>query len=379
MNAAKTPKGSKTACTVSAFCDAMEVIAPTRLAQSWDNVGLIAGDRTAPVRRALLCIDLTPAVAEEAIRRKADLVFAYHPPIFKPIARLVSPSAGTDATVLNCIRHGIAIYASHTALDAADGGTNDVIASLCGITETEPIEYADGAEAYKLVVFVPPGEVDAVADAMFAVGAGRIGDYTQCSFRLDGQGTFFGGDATQPAVGQRGQLEHAEEVRLETVVPGGALPAVVQAIRSAHSYEEPAFDVYPTRAELVRGIGRVGRLPRPITLKGLARKLKRAVSAACAQVVGDEERTVDRAIILVGAAGTLPFRVPPKPTDVIITGEIRHHDALSILRRDCSAIALGHWASERPMLTSLAERLAVALKGVTVEISGNDRDPFASV
>ena len=147
--------------TVADFCRVMDEIAPPALAQEWDNVGLLAGDPSAEANRVLLCIDLTPGVADEAIKKKADVVMAYHPPIFKPMATLRADSAGTDGIVFRCIANGIAIYSTHTALDAADGGTNDVIAALCGIEQTEPLEFVPtpGRRESKIVVFVPTGEV----------------------------------------------------------------------------------------------------------------------------------------------------------------------------------------------------------------------------
>ncbi len=362
-------------------CAALEQLAPVRLAQSWDNVGLLAGDAAAPVQKALLCIDLTPAVADEAIRGNYDLVVAYHPPIFKPIARLTAQSAGPEAAVFRCISAGIAIYSTHTALDAADGGTNDVLAGLCGIRTTEPIEFVDAPDAdeVKLVVFVPRENLDAVAEAMFQAGAGRIGDYDKCSYRLEGTGTFFGSESTNPAVGEKGRLETVAEVRMEMVCPQRRVPQVVAALSAAHPYEEPAFDIYPVAPRPMRGIGRVGLLPKPIGLAALARKLKRALKANCVQIVGDPAREVSRAIILVGAAGSLPLSVPPRPGDVIITGEIRHHDALTIQRTQRSAIALNHWTSERPALATVAERLRKTIPGLRVELSNQDTEPFRPV
>lgn len=360
------------------LCQAMESIAPTTLAQEWDNVGLIAGDPTATIHRVLLCIDLTHAVIDEAIRKRIELVLAYHPPIFRPIGTLRADSTGTDALVFRCIQRGIALYATHTALDTAEGGTNDVIAALLGIQETEPLEGVDQASPveHKLVVFVPPEEVEKVADAMFATGAGHIGDYSRCSYRVRGTGTFLGGESTSPAVGRKGRLEYVEEVRLEAIVPDQALPGVIQSMIEAHSYEEPAFDIYPLKPKPARGIGRAGALPGTVTLSNLARRLKRSTGATCVQTVGPVDRTVARAVIIVGAAGSLPFRIPLMPRDVIITGEIRHHDALTIQRHDCTAIALGHWASERPVLEPLAKRLQKSLPDVTFTVSRADTDPF---
>ena len=369
---------SRKRTTVANVCSALEDIAPLGLAESWDNVGLLVGDRNAPVRRMLLCIDLTPAVAAEAVRAKADFVMSYHPPLFKPASALRKPSTGTDAVVFDCIRNGIAIYAPHTALDAAEGGTNDVLAALCGLKEIEPIKHVDqpGQNKMKLIVFVPAEQAEKVADAVFNAGAGQIGDYSRCSYRLTGQGTFFGGESTNPALGQRGKMEYVDEVRLETVVPEAALPAVVAAMIDAHPYEEPAYDIYRLTARPVAGAGRVGRLPRVTTTGRLARKLKRATGAPGVQIVGPADRGIERVIVAVGSAGDTPFRVALTAKDVIVTGEIRHHDALTIQRYGCTAIALSHWSSERPVLPVLADRLLGALPGVDIALSDADQEPF---
>lgn len=367
------------ASTVGDLCAAMDAIAPISLAQPWDNVGLLAGDSAVPVRRVLLCIDLTSAVVDEAVARRADFVLAYHPPIFKPVASIRADGHGAESIVFPCVRRGIAIYATHTALDAAEGGTNDVLASLCGVRDLQPLSCADPEQGsrFKLVVFVPANGVDKVAEAMFSAGAGHIGDYTRCSFRSAGQGTFLGGEGAKPAIGKRGRLEFVDELRLETLVPTTLLSTVVAAMLKVHPYEEPAFDIYPLQANPVPGIGRCGRLPRPTRLGGLARKLKAATHADNVRVVGDANSIVERAVVVAGAAGDIPFRTALRDADVIVTGEIRHHDALKIARIGCSAIELGHWASERPVLEPLAKRLQSLLPKVTFRVSQADGDPFA--
>lgn len=384
-------QNSKHPATLAEVCDQLEQLAPTSLAQAWDNVGLLAGDRRAPIRRVLLCIDLTPEVAAEAIgaadRKKstsaprADLIVAYHPPIFKPISRLTAPGHDTSAIVHQCVRAGAAIYSTHTALDAADGGTNDCMARLCGVEKTWPLEYVGGIEdgQCKVVVFTPAAAVEKVAAAMFAAGAGWIGDYEKCSFRIPGTGTFRGTESTHPVIGEAGRFETVDEVRLESVTPRRAVPAVVEAIRASHPYEEPAFDIYPLQSVPRRGIGRYGDLPRPISLAALAKRLRKATGARCVQIVGEAERTVSRAVICVGSAGSLPFKIGLTQRDVIVTGEIRHHDALDIQRRGCSAIALGHWTSERPVLEPFAAALRDRVKGIEVSVSQADRDPFGVV
>lgn len=386
--------------SVRDFVAAMESIAPVGLAQNWDNVGLLVGDPNAPMRRVLLCIDLTRNVVEEAIKTHCEVVMAYHPPIFKAITSLRADSTGTDAAIFHCIANGIAVYSTHTAFDAAAGGTNESMAACCGIDQTEPLEYVDdphcggtrradvagqagtevsgSAHQHKIVVFVPASEADDVANAMFQAGAGHIGSYSNCSYRTEGLGTFIGSDATNPTIGKKGRMEFIDEMRLESIVSSRVLPAVISAVRAAHSYDEPAFDVYPLTPHPVRGIGRVGALRKPIALEALARKLKRATSAMCVQVIGPKEALLERAIIVVGAAGSLPFKLKLTERDVIITGEIRHHDALTIRRLGCSAIALGHWASERPAMDSLAKTLEQMLS-LSVQVSEADCDPFGNI
>jgi len=234
-----------------------------------------------------------------------------------------------------------------------------MLAGLCGLTEIEPFEYvtSDAGES-KVVTFVPPEHLDKVADAMFAAGAGRIGDYEQCSYRLAGEGTFFGTETTNPKLGRRGRLEKVAETRIEVVASDKALPEVVAALRRSHPYEEPAFDIYPLTGEPATGVGRVGDLPRGMTLGKLAASLKKSTRSQVAMIVGMPATKVLRAAVCVGAAGRLPLEKRRSANcDVIVTGEIRHHDALTILRQNRTAIALGHWESERPVLRPLARRL----------------------
>ncbi len=373
-------KTKRKAIRVTDVCNALETIAPLHLGQKWDNIGLLAGDANAPVSKALLCIDLTPEVATEAIKSGVDFVMAYHPPIFKPVARMTAQSSGPEAAIFRCIANGIAVYSTHTALDAADGGTNDVIANLCGVTETEPLEYTTSPTSErKIATFVPAKNVDAVAKAMSKAGAGRIGDYEQCSYRIEGHGTFFGTEGTNPAAGKRGRLERVDEVRLEMVCPTNRVPKVIAAMTDAHPYEEVAYDIYPIESHPERGIGRVGRIAQPVTLESLARKLKKASGAPGTHIVGKPIQKIHRVVIVAGAAGSLPFTIPLGKTDVIITGEIRHHDALTILRKPCNAIALGHWSSEHPTLKHLAKRLTVMTKGVLFKVSRADCEPFQPI
>lgn len=366
--------------TVGAVTAAMDRIAPPELAQSWDNVGLLVGDRSAVCGRVLLCIDLTPAVLREAVASRCEMIVSYHPPLFKPVKRLLADSEGTESIVHQAIACGIAIYSPHTALDAAEGGVNDVLAGLCGLKDVGPFEYVSvGRREYKVVTFVPLAQLEKVASAMFAAGAGRIGDYEQCSYRLRGEGTFFGTESTNPRVGRKGQLERVAETRIEMVCPDRCLPEVIAALRRSHPYEEPAFDIYPLTPEPEMGIGRAGNLPKGTTLGSLAKLLKRATKSQVIMTVGEPNTKLRRAAVCAGAAGRMPLEMPrASACDVIVTGEIRHHDALSILRAGKTAIALGHWESERPVLAPLNKRLKQTLGAIDVRLSRKDAPPFQS-
>lgn len=373
------------ASTVAAVVEAMEQIAPTWAAEEWDNVGLLVGDQGWPARRILLTIDLTAAVLDEARRGKFDLIVAYHPPIFRPVKRMRTDGADQSATAARAVAERIAIYSPHTALDAAPGGTNDTLAALCGLEGVTPASVAGAAgRQCKLVVFVPPSDADRLAEAIFEAGAGRIGDYEKCSFRLRGEGTFFGTEAAAPVVGRKGRLERVDEIRLEVVLPRQRLAAVTTALRKTHPYEEPAFDVYPLEPTLDRriGQGRIGRFARTVTLSALARSLVGRTGATSAVTVGEGRRKLRRALVWVGAAGKSPIEALDRqadPPDVVITGELSHHEALHYLRQGLAAIALGHWASERPVLKPLSVRLSQLLPKVRVVVSRLDRDPFQSV
>jgi dinuclear metal center YbgI/SA1388 family protein len=357
---------------------AMEVIAPTRNAESWDNVGLLAGDPGQDVARAMLAIDYTPEVAREAAAAACDVVIAYHPPIFQAVKRVTA--GGPSDLVYDAIRRGVAIYSPHTALDVAGGGTNDVLADVLGLTDRSPLKLAAETKAcqYKLVTFVPEPALAAVSEALFAAGAGRIGNYTACSFRSPGTGTFFGQEGTNPTVGQSGRLETAPEVRVETVVPIARIEAVIRALRQAHPYEEPAFDLnqLATPPEGV-GIGRFGTLAEPVERGELFERIKRDLEIGHLLVAGPTEGRVTRAAVCAGACGDLLDQAIARRADLYLTGEMRHHDAIKAARAGVTVVCTLHSNSERLTLRRLKSRLEAALPNLPAILSRTDRDPFS--
>ena len=352
----------------------LERIAPTSMAESWDNVGLITGDPDQDIKRALLTIDYTSQVAEERASADCDLVIAYHPPLFHAVKKLTAGSLIFDA-----IRRGVAIYSPHTALDVADGGTNDVLCDIMGATKRGPLKPAVSAVSqYKLVTFVPPDALEAVSDRLFAAGAGRIGNYECCSFRARGTGTFFGNDNAQPAVGRSGRLEQADEIRVETLVPLKRVDEVIAALRSAHPYEEPAFDLVSLAAPpTTDGMGRVADLEHPIGRQELIEKIKAALGLSHVLIAGPTTGIAKRVAACAGACGDLLDNAIEQKADVYLTGEMRHHDALKAAIAGLTVICTLHSNSERVTLKGLQERLTASLPSLPILLSAADRDPFS--
>ena len=354
---------------------ALEEIASTRLAESWDNVGLLAGDPEQNVTRAMLCIDYTREVAREAAKSKCDAIIAYHPPIFDGLKRITAGSVIFDA-----IRRGVAIYSPHTALDVAAGGTNDVLADALGLQDRAPLRIVEPkANQYKLVTFVPEKDVERVARALFDAGAGRIGDYTQCSFRSPGTGTFFGAEGTNPTVGRRGKLERASEIRIETVMPIARLNEVLSALRQSHPYEEPAFDLVQLAAPPEKiGQGRIGSVPRTDRAAIFAR-IKSALKLSHLLIAGPLRGPVTRAACCAGSCHEFLDDAIAADAQLFLTGELRHHDALKAAAAGMTVVCTLHSNSERAVLTRLKRRLGAALPRFAVVLSRTDRDPFAVV
>jgi dinuclear metal center YbgI/SA1388 family protein len=363
--------------TVADVTAELDAFAPPALAADWDNVGLLLGDPAAPVERILTCLTVTPEVAAEAVEGAYQLIVTHHPILFRGTKRLTTATP-EGRTVLALARANVAVYSPHTAFDDTRGGINERLAGRLGLTDLRPLRPQPGPRQCKVVVFVPDADLARVSDALFAAGAGRIGEYRECSFRLAGTGTFFGSDAANPAVGQKGRREEVSEWRLEVVCPESVVDAVVAAMRRAHSYEEPAYDVYPLRpAVAALGEGRVGRLPAPVPLTELAATVRARLGSGPVQVVGDGGRRVETVAVACGSAGEFLADAGRVGADVFLTGEMRFHDYLAAQGRGIALILPGHYATERFAVEELAGQLRGRWPGVEVTASRRETDPVS--
>lgn len=356
----------------------IEEICPLGLAQDWDNVGLLVGDPQKNVSNILLTIDVTNNVVAEARRLKTGLIVSYHPVIWDGLKKVIAE--GPTRVVCELVRSGIAVFSIHTALDSAIGGVNDGLAEIVGIVDGKPIgDYVahPGGDNYKLVVFVPIDCVAEISNAVFAAGAGAIGNYSHCGFNAEGTGTFLPQKGAKPILGKKGKLEKVAEMRFETVVPSDKLDAVIIAMRKAHPYETPAFDVfkiYGTDSQF--GLGRIGRLTQPLRVPQIVKKIKDVTGVKAMGLVGDEKRLVKRAAVCAGSCGKIINHVIAAKADLYLTGELKHHQALAAREAGLTCLCLSHTVSERFMLKKIAKQLHKQVKGINIKISKKDTDPF---
>ncbi len=360
------------------IAERIEKIVPLKLAQDWDNVGLLIGDRRRNVKNILLTIDVTKDVVAEAKRLKTDLIVSYHPVIWDGLKKITADSPSEVTYLL--IKAGISVFSIHTALDVVAGGVNDGLAEIVGICDAEPIgDYVESpaGDNYKLVVFVPVKSAAKVANAVFAAGAGAMGNYSHCGFQSQGQGSFLPLEGAVPAIGKKGKLEKVSEMRFETIVSADKLQAVVEAMKKTHPYETPAFDCFKLWSTEGRfGLGRIGVLKKPARIKTIIERIKKTTGAKAVGIVGDEKRLVRKAAVCAGSCGKIINSVIAAKADLYLTGELKHHQALAAAEAGLTCVCLSHTVSERFILKKFAKQLQKQIKEVTIRISKKDADPF---
>ncbi len=360
------------------IAEKIEKIAPLKLAQSWDNVGLLIGDPQRNVKNILVTIDITKDVLAEAKRLRADLIISYHPVIWDGLKKITTN--GQSSAVYELIHSQIAVFSIHTALDSAIGGVNDGLAEIIGIVDGQPIgDYVDNPAGvhYKLVVFIPIESAAKVSNAVFAAGAGAMGNYSNCGFAAEGTGTFRPLADAKPAIGKKGRIETVSEIRFETIVPAEKLGGCIAAMKKAHPYEEPAFDVLKLHNNQNKfGLGRIGKLQKPMQLNKILERIKKHTGAKAVGIVGNQKRLIKTAAVCAGSCGKIINSVIAAKADLYLTGELKHHYAVAAQQANLTCLCLSHTVSERFILKKLAKQLQKQAKEITIKISKKDADPF---
>ena len=352
----------------------LEELYPPAWAESWDAVGLVCGDPGAVVRRVLLAVDPVEPVVREAVDGGYDLLLTHHP-LYLRGTTSVAATTPKGRVVHELVRAGCALHVAHTNADVADPGVSDALAARFDLRDLRPLQ-PRAERTDKLVVLVPDGAVEQVLDAVTAAGAGRIGEYERCAWTTTGTGTFRPLPGAHPAVGAVGRVEHVAEHRLEVVLPRELRRSVLQALRSAHPYEEPAYDLL----QLVdrpgaTGLGRVGQLPEPTTLRALTRTAADVLPATAwgVRAAGDPEQRITT-LAVCGGSGDGLLREAGRAAEAYLTADLRHHPA-SEAPEGLALLDAAHWATEHPWLADAARRLSAATT-VDAVVSDTVTDPW---
>lgn len=374
-----------TTATVETIRSVLDTAYPPRLAESWDRVGLICGDTEAKVDKVAFALECTQQVAERAVAVGADMLVVHHPLLLRGTST-VAADTPKGKVLHTLIRGGVALFAAHTNADAARPGVNDRLAELLGVHPGAPIVAAEDAGGAALLdhwgVHVPPAALKNVTDALFAAGAGEIGDYSHCAFAFEGTGQFRPEEGADPTEGDVGELYSATETRVVFTAPRARRRQLITALRAAHPYEEPAFDIVemaPTGdPETLPGLGRVGELDRPMPLKEFVQRVADRLPETVGGVraAGDPERIVRRVAVSSGAGDSFLDAVRGLDVDVYVTSDLRHHPVDEYLRAGGPAVVdTAHWASEFPWTRQAAELIA-GRTGVDTEIIDLRTDPW---
>jgi dinuclear metal center YbgI/SA1388 family protein len=353
-------------------------------ADDWDAIGTVTGHPEQPIGKIMFAVDPVQAVIDEALEWGAHLLVVHHPLLLRPV-HSVTAKAPKGRIVHDLISNGLALHVCHTNADSPAGGVSEALALTLGLEGSRPLVPADQSALDKIVTFVPHDHVQRLIDALSAAGAGAIGEYDRCAFISTGVGTFRPGPAADPTIGVVGEIAQVDETRLEMVLPRDLRIPVIEALRFAHPYEEPAFDLFEmARLPADRGSGRIGVLAVEQTLRDFAGRVADAlpVTAQGVRVAGAEDRTIRTVAVAGGAGDFLLADVRAAKPDVYVTSDLRHHPA-SEFREHPDAPALidiSHWAAEWTWLPVAERALTEALfrRDVTVEthVSRIPTDPW---
>lgn len=359
---------------IKEITNALEQWAPRSLQEDYDNCGLQVGDASTEVDSALICLDATEAVVEESAAKGCKLIISHHPLIFRGLKSL-SGGGYVERTLLLAIEHGIAIYSFHTNVDNVIDGVNGEIARRLGLKPISVLDPKPG-QLRKLVVFVPQAHAEEVRSAMFAAGAGAIGDYDECSFNLEGTGTFRAGEGTDPYVGEQGERHQEPEIRVEVICRGAYESGVVAAMHKAHPYEEVAYDSYPLMNSDRRiGAGLIAEWDEPLEEIALLEKLKQVFGLKAIRHTELVKAPIKRVAVCGGSGAFLLRKAIAAGADAYITGDVKYHDFFDADKR-LLLIDIGHYGSEQYTMHLIKRKLNEKFPTFAIRLADTVTDPI---
>lgn len=353
----------------------IESIAPLALQESYDNAGLIIGNPEDEVSGALISLDITEEVLDEAIHKKLNLVICHHPIIFSGIKKLNGRNY-IERCVVKAIKNDIVIYAAHTNLDSVFGGVNSKICEKLGLQNCKILAPIPGF-LKKLVTFVPLADAEKVRIAIWEAGAGHIGNYDSCTYNVTGEGTFRGNEQTNPYVGEKNQLHIENEVRIETIFPKHIQGKVVQALLQAHPYEEVAYDIYPLDNDFAQaGIGMIGELNEPMNETEFLKKLKDTFHCGVVKHTELLGKSIKSVAVCGGAGSSFLNKAIAQKADIFVSGDFKYHQFFDAERKIVIA-DIGHYESEQFTKEVFYELLTKKFPKFAVHLSATNTNPVS--
>lgn len=311
--------------TVKEILSCLTQVAPLSWQESYDNAGLQVGDENAEVSKALIALDVTEALVDEAIAKSFNLIISHHPLIFRGLKHL-TPKSPIERAVVKAIKNDIAIISMHTNLDNSCLGVNRRLGEMLGLKNLHILQPMNG-RLMKLVVFCPADYAEKVRSAMFEVGAGRIGNYDSCSFNAAGQGSFRAGEETHPFVGEQGKLHLENEIRIETIVPDHLLNRVISAMLKVHPYEEVAYDVYQLQNEFpLAGSGMIGEFENEMPEMDFLNLVSETIGTPCLRHSAMTGRMIKRVALCGGAGSFLLDDAKSAQADAFLSADMKYHE-----------------------------------------------------
>jgi dinuclear metal center YbgI/SA1388 family protein len=335
--------------------------APREIAWNRDNVGLQVGSTKRVIKNILLSLDVNTNVAEEAIKKNCNLIITHHPLLFNPLRKIDTDNDSTSLLVEKLIKNNITLFSSHTNLDFTKDGVSFELAKTLKLRN---IRFLSNLEAnqYKLIIFVPEKKLEVVTRAIFENGGGVIGEYTHCSFRTKGRGTFKGSEKTNPTTGKKLQYEKVNEIKIEIIVDSWKLDKVMEAVRKVHPYEEIAYDIYPLKNKNINfGVGAIGAIKEPMTQETFLNYVSKSLNIKNFRYTTGKRNKIKKVAVCGGSGSEFVPAAIKEGTDAYISADIKYHTFFDYHRK-ILLIDAGHYETEVFSLNELKSRLTDLIK-----------------
>jgi len=332
----------------------LEALAPPAYQEEYDNAGLITTHNN-NVTGILVTLDCVEEVIEEAIARNCNMVVAHHPIVFKGLKKITGKNY-VERTVIKAIKHNVAIYAIHTNLDNVAQGVNFKIAQVLGLQKGKILSPKTNLLS-KLYTYAPLADAENVRNALFAAGAGHIGNYNECSFNIEGVGTFKGNNNANPTVGTKNIQHHEKEVKIEVIFSNYLKDNVLDALVKAHPYEEVAYEIiHLANKNQTVGSGLIAELPEEEEVETFLKKVKERFNCGVIKYSGNSKAKIKKVALCGGSGFFLLNAAKAAGADVFITSDVKYHEFFDaedkILLAD-----MGHFESEQFTVDLLIDEL----------------------